>query len=370
MVVMKTYKYKLYQNKKNKNLDRQVEIAAEIWNFSVAMCRMYYLVYGKSLSPYKLKPYITKLKKRKKYAHWNELGSQAIQDVVERVDKSYKAFFDHLKKKRKGRKSPPHFCKRENYKSFTLKQAGYSFHDGNHITIGKVKYKYVASRPFEGEIKTVTVKRTKLGEFFITVVVKQDVNDIIPRAGKAVGYDFGLKHFLNCDDGSVIDSPEWYKASLKEIRAAHRAVSRCQKGSNNRKRAIKNLERVYERISNQRRNWFFKLANQLVDENAIICIEDLNLDGMKRLWGRKVSDVAFAEFVGILEWKASQAGTTVVKIDRWAPSSKACSTCGTLNTELSLKQRDWTCSCCGAHHDRDINAAINIRKMGLVTLSA
>ena len=121
------------------------------------------------------------------------------------------------------------------------------------------------------------------------------------------------------------------------------------------------------KVSNRRRDWFFKLANELVSQYTIICIEDLNLDGMKRLWGRKVSDLAFAEFVSILEWVARNAGTTVVKIDRWAPSSKACHVCGTINTELTLKQREWTCSC-GAHLDRDINAAINIRKMGLSQL--
>ena len=131
------------------------------------------------------------------------------------------------------------------------------------------------------------------GEFYLIIVTKQECNDIYPRAGKAVGMDFGLKHFLNLDDSSVIDSPQWYKASLKELQVAHRAVSRCQKGSQNRRRAIRHLERVYQRISNRRRDWFFKLANQLVGEYAIICIEDLNLDGMKRLWGRKVSDLAF-----------------------------------------------------------------------------
>lgn len=370
MTVLKTFKYKLYNNKKNKHLSATVDLASEIWNYSVAAYRKYYKLYGKTLSVNKLKVHITRIKKHRNYAHWNALGSQAIQDTVERVDKSYKAFFGHLKKKRKGRKSPPHFCKRERYKSFTLKQAGYSFEGKNKIKIGKWVYKYHDSRPFEGEVKTVTIKRSLLGEFFITVVCKQEVNSIIPRAGKAVGYDFGLKHFLNADDGSVIDSPLWYKTSLKEIKVAHRKVSRCQKGSNNRKRAVQNLERVYEHVSNQRRDWFYKLANQLVDENAIICIEDLNLDGMKHLWGRKVSDLAFAEFVAILEWKASLVGTTIVKIDRWAPSSKVCNVCGTLNTELSLKQREWTCDCCNTHHDRDINAAINIKKMGLAMLSA
>lgn len=180
--------------------------------------------------------------------------------------------------------------------------------------------------------------------------------------------DFGLKHFLNLDDGSVIDSPRWYMASMKELRAAHRAVSRCQKGSRNRCRAIQHLERVYQRISDKRRDWFFKLANKLVSEYAILCIEDLNLDGMKRLWGRKVSDFAFAEFAGILEWVASNAGSTVVKIDRWAPSSKACHVCGTINPNLTLEQRSWTCENCHTVLDRDANAAINIKRLGLAQL--
>lgn len=368
--VIKTYKFKLYKNKKNKHLDDDINIAASIWNYCIAMHRRYYRLYGKHLSANKLKKHITKVKKTL-HPEWQALGSQAIQDVVERIDRSYSAFFDHVKQKRRGRKSPPHFCKRERYKSFTLKQAGYAFHeDSNCVTIMGREYKYFKSRSVEGKIKTLTVKRNALGEFYLIVVTKQKCDDVLPRAGKAVGMDFGLKHFLNLDDGSVIDSPQWYKALLNELRAAHRAVSRCRKGSNNRKRAIRNLERVYQRISNRRRDWFFKLANQLVSEYAIICIEDLNLDGMKRLWGRKVSDLSFAEFVSILEWVASNAGSTVVKIDRWAPSSKACHVCGAVNTSLALKQRSWTCECCHTTLDRDTNAAINIKRLGLGQLKS
>ena len=365
--VIKTYKFKLYQSKKNKHLNDGIDIAASVWNYCIAMHRHYYKAFGKHLSANKLKKHLTKVK-RTLHPEWQALGSQAIQDVVERVDRSYKAFFDHVKKKRSGRKSPPSFKKRSRYSSFTLKQAGYTFHTDNKVTIMGREYKYCKSRPMEGTIKTLTVKRNVLGEIYLIVVTKQECNDILPRAGKAVGIDFGLKHFLNLDDGSVIDSPQWYKASLKELRAAHRAVSRCQKGSNNRRRAIQHLERVYEKVSNRRRDLFFKLANQLVGEYAIICIEDLNLDGMKRLWGRKVSDLAFSEFVAILEWVASNAGSTVVKIDRWAPSSKACHVCGTLNADLALKQRSWECDCCHTALDRDTNAAINIKRLGLVQL--
>ena len=370
MKMVKTYRYKLYNSKRNRHLDEAINTAASIWNYCIAVHRRYYKLYGKHLSANRLKKHIAKLKRRR-FPQWNKLGSQAVQDVVERVDRSYKAFFQHHKQKRRGRKSPPGFKKRRRSSSFTLKQAGYRFHDeSNIVTIMGKDYKYWKSRPLEGKIKTVTVKRTPLGEFFIFVVCEKEVNQVLPRAGKAVGYDFGLKHFLTADDGSAIDSPEWYKASLKELRQAHRALSRCQKGSNNRRKALLHLNRVYERISNKRRDWFFKLVNRLVGENAVICLEDLNLDGMKRLWGRKVSDYAFAEFVGILEYAASQAGTTVVKIDRWAPSSKVCHICGGRNDSLSLDTREWDCPQCGAHLDRDVNAAINIKNIGSAMLSA
>lgn len=365
--VIKTYKFQLYKNKKNKHLDDGINIAASIWNYCIAIHRRYYRMYGKHLPANRLMKHITKVKKTR-HPEWQGLGSQAIQDVVQRVERSYKAFFDHVKQKRRGRKSPPSFKKRVRYSSFTLKQAGYAFQDDNSVIIMGRKYKYCKSRPIEGTIKTVTVKRNSLREFYLIVVTKQECSDIYSRAGKAVGIDFGLKHFLNLDDGTVVDSPQWHKEALRELRAAHRRLSRCQKGSRNRRRAIRKLERAYQRISNRRRDWFFKLANQLVSDYAIICIEDLNLDGMKRLWGRKVSDLAFGEFVSILEWVASNTGSTVVKIDRWVPSSKACHICGTVNTGLTLKQRSWTCDCCHTLLDRDVNAAINIRQLGLAQL--
>ena len=370
MKVIKTYRYKLYHSKRNRHLDKAIDTAASIWNYCVAFHRRYYKLYGKHLSANKLKKHITKVK-RTLHPEWQDLGSQAIQDVAERVERSYKAFFQHHKQKRRGRKSPPGFKKRRRYSSFTLKQAGYHFHnDRNTVTIMGRDYKYCKSRPVEGIIKTVTVKRNARGEIYLYVVCEIEGNEVLPRAGKAAGYDFGLKHFLTADDGRRIDSPEWYKASLKELRQAHRTVSRCQKGSNNRKRALLHLNRVYQRIANSRRDWFFKLANQIVSEYAVICIEDLNLEGMKRLWGRKVSDYAYAEFVGILEYVAASSGSAVVKIDRWAPSSKVCHICGGRNDSLSLRDREGICPQCGAQLDRDINAAINIKNLGLAMLTA
>lgn len=155
---------------------------------------------------------------------------------------------------------------------------------------------------------------------------------------------------------------------LKELKTIQRHISRCKAGSNNRKKAIKELNRIYRKMCNQRTDWFFKTAYQLIGDYAIICIEDLNLAGIQKLWGRKINDIAFGEFVQILEWAASNCGTEIVKIDRFAPSSKCCSRCGYIYTKLTLKQREWDCPSCGTHHERDVNAAINICRMGLVQM--
>ena len=171
MQLRMTFKYKLYNSKQNRHLDHSVDIAAEIWNHCIALHRRYYRMYGKSLSANRLKVFLAKLKKRNKYAHWKQLGSQAIQDIPERINRSYEAFFDHVMSRKHGKKSPPKFCKRKNYSSFTLKQAGYKFHEDNRVTIMGRTYKYVKHRPLVGTIKTVTVKRTKFGEFYLCISV-------------------------------------------------------------------------------------------------------------------------------------------------------------------------------------------------------
>ena len=369
--LIKAYQFKLYQSRKLKHLETCIYLAAEIWNWCIALHRRYYKSTRKYPSANRVKMLITKLKRMERFAHWNMLNSQAIQDIVERIDRSYQAFFLHLKHKRKGKKSPPHYKKRSRYSSFTLKQCGYKIHDGeNKITIMGYTFRYHKSREVTGKICTVTVKRTGLGEYFVFIVMRQELPEIPARAGKAAGMDFGLKHFLTLDDGRIIESPQWYKAALSELRAAHRKLSRCQKGSNHWERARRNLGRAYEKVSNCRRDWFFKLAHQLTDEFAVICIEDLNLDGMKRLWGRKVSDLGFAEFVSILQYIASTKGVHVVKVSRWEATTKTCRFCGYRIPHLGLDEREWECPHCSAHLDRDVNAAINIKETGLAKLAA
>ncbi len=360
---MLTYRFKLYKSKNDKYLEAYNNIACEIWNHCIALERRYYRLFGKHQNKYALMKHLTKLKRLPKYAHWKKLNSQAIQNVVERIDRSYKAFFDHVKQKKGGRKSPPHFCKKKNYKSFTLKQTGYVI-DGNSAYIMGRRYKLFKSRNIEGAIKTVTVKKMPTGDWYLCVTTDHEAKRNYARTGNSVGMDFGFKDFLVLSDSVKIQSPEYLKQSLSELKRLSRNLSLKTEGSRNYEKVKRQLAKLHEHIASQRRDFFFKLANDLCRKYDIIGIEDLSLKGMQALWGRKESDLAYGEFVQILEYVAASADKKVVKIDRWAPSTKTCSECG-CRVELSLKDRTWICPHCGAVHDRDVNAAINIRNLAL-----
>ncbi|NLK00098.1 MAG: IS200/IS605 family element transposase accessory protein TnpB [Clostridia bacterium] len=362
---MKTYSFKLYHAKRNKKLHRAINISGNIYNHCIALHKRYYRMYGKHLNMYKLQRHITKLKKTDKFSFWNMLGSQAIQDITQRIDRGYRLFFRNLKQGI--RTAPPSFKKVRKYKSFTLKQAGFKLGDDNHIKIMGQGYRYHKSREIEGKIKIVTIKRDPLGDIYIYLVCETEEATVKPRSGKSVGLDFGLGTFLTTSDGNKIESPLFFKEGSKEIRKLNRSLSRKKKGSANRKRARFDLARGHKRIANRRRDFHFKLAKELSEAYSCICIEDLNLKGMQRLWGKKVSDLGFADFVRILEHQCHKTGTELIKIDRYYPSSKTCSSCGHVLEKLSLSTRTWTCPDCKAKHDRDRNAAINIHRVGAST---
>lgn len=188
------------------------------------------------------------------------------------------------------------------------------------------------------------------------------------ETSRIAGFDFGLKTFLTCSDGSRIESPEFLKQAMKTIKQASSQHSHKNKGSNNREKARKNLVRKYEDVINCRHDWFWKLAHQLTDKFDVLCFETLNLKGMQRLWGRKISDLAFKEFIQILEWVATKKGKMVVFIDQWYPSSKTCSSCGHVLETLDLSIREWRCPSCQSVNGRDENAAKNICAVGTSTI--
>lgn len=355
--MLKTYKYKLYKNKKTKHIDNLIDLACSIYNHCIALHKRYYRLYGKSLHKFALQKHLTKLKRLDKYKHYSKLDSQAIQQITERIDGAYKKFF----KKQGGL---PSFKKRTKYKSFTLKgSVGYRLKD-NVIFLKSYEYKFSKNQKIldDDKIKTVTFKRDNLGSFYICISLETK-DEIRIATGRSVGMDFGLKTFLTLSDNTDINSPLFYLKSLKDLKSKQRKLSSKKKGSNNRRKAKIELAKLHTRLSNRRRDYFFKLANDLAKKYDNVFIEDLNLKAMTRLWGRKINDLSFNEFIGILSTK-----TNVVKIDKFYPSSKTCSCCGYIKQDLSLKDRLFECPNCKAKLDRDYNASVNIYRVGASTL--
>lgn len=371
MKIVKTYKFKLYRSKKNKVLHQQIDIAGLIYNHCIALHRKYYALTGKSLNKFAVMKHITNLKKLDRYQHWNLVGSQAIQDIVDRIDRAYTLFFGNLK--RKVRTAPPGFKKVKKYSSFTLKQAGWKLLNGNKIRIQRQVYKFSKSRDIPADVQTVTVKRDSLGNLYLYFVTQRvPEEDVQPdnqtMTGNSAGFDFGLKTFLVTSDGEEIESPLFYRQALAGLKVAQRKLSSKVKFSNNWKKAKANVTRLYQTVVNQRRDWFFKLAHELTDRFDWLFFEDLAMKGMQRLWGRKVSDLARSEFMSILKHVASGKGKTIGLIDRFFPSSKTCFDCGYIHKELALSDRRWVCPDCGIIHERDVNAALNIQREGTSSL--
>lgn len=365
MEVIKTYKFKLHKRKKNKNLHDLTNLSGIIWNHCIALHKRYYSIYGKSLNKFQLEKHINKISKLDKFSHFRLVANATRSDIINRIDKSYKQFFRDLKKRK--RTSPPKFQKVKKYKSFSFKREGdgWKLLEGNKIRIRGRIYSYFKSREIPQNTKLLTVKRDKLGDFYIYIVVSEEIH-IPSRQGKSfAGFDFGLKTFLTSDIGLEIHSPLFFKQDMENIKKLNQKLSSKVKGSNNWHKAKNNLCRAHRKISNRRRDWFYKTAHSLTDKHDAMFFEDLNIAGMKKLWGRKVSDLCFSEFMAVLEWVAMQKGVYIGKIDRWFPSTQACSECGTIpDVKIGLDIREWTCQSCGAHHDRDINAAKNIKREG------
>lgn len=279
MNIFRTYKFKLYRSKKNKRLHQQIDIAGLVYNHCIALHRRYYRLTGKRLHRYDLMRHITRLKKLPRYAHWNLVGSQAIQDVVQRIDKAYNLFFGNLK--RKVKTSPPGFKKVKKYSSFTLKQAGWKLLDGNRVRIQGREYKYSKSRDIPANVKTVTVKRDNLANLWLCFVVEENISQSNQtRTGNSAGFDFGLVTFLTASDGQKIASPLYYRQAMAELKQAQQNLARKVKGSGGWRKAKRVVARIYQRLVNRRRDWFFKLAHELTDRYDCLYFEDLAMKGM------------------------------------------------------------------------------------------
>ena len=355
-----TYKFKLYSRcDRNKYLHRDIDAFAGVYNHFIALHKRYYQRYKKYPSKFTLIKHLAKLKRTTRFAHWCLLPSQALQNVVERIDFGYQKFFA------RDNKRPPTFRSRFKYLSYTLKQAGYKFLEDNKVRIGKRVFRYHKSRCFNVEsVKTVTVIRDRVGDLWLCVVAKAEgIKQSIVKNGKTAGFDFGLKTYLTASDTTRTQSPLFFSRNSRHVKKANRNLSHKKKGSNNRHRARQNLARVHRRVANQRRDYHWQLAHHLCKEYDLMCFEKLNIKAMQKLWGRKINDLGFADFLTILKYVAQKTGKTVVQLKQWLPTSKTCSACGAVKENLSLRERAFRCDC-GLEIDRDLNAAINIHRWG------
>ena len=363
-----THKFKLYSRcDRNKYLHRDIDAFAGVYNHFIALHKRYYRRFGKYPNKFALMKHLTKLKRTKRFAHWYLLPNQALQNVIERIDFGYDKFF------KRENKRPPKFRSQFRYKSYTLKTAGYKFLERNKIQIsfgisGKTKrvYRYHKSMDFDVEsVKTVTIKRDRVGDLWLCVVARADrfKQDFV-KTDKTAGFDFGLKTYLTASDSTRIQSPLFFSRNIRKVKKANRNLSRKDKGSNNRQSARVNLARVHRRVANQRRDYHWRLAYQLCGEYDFLCFETLNIRAMQKLWGRKISDLGFSDFLTIVEYVAKKTGTGFKKLDMWEKTSKTCSGCDTVKDDLELRERTFRCGECGLEIDRDLNAAINIHRWG------
>jgi putative transposase len=359
--VRQTFQYKLLAAKRQKHLHRMVDLAGEIWNRSIALHRVYFRVYRRHLGKNRPQAHLSKLKHRR-FPRWNELNSQAIQQVADRIYLGYQKFFASAKSGRPARR--PTFKKPSRFRSFTLKQTGWKLGEGGRISLQGRLFRFYKSQPIVGTIKTVTLKRHPLGDIWISFSCDR-VPQPEPKAatGKSAGFDFGPRSFPTASDVTQVENPQFLKSALGDLRKAHRAFSKRRKGGEGRRRAARALARRYRRVRDLRCDWHWKESNRLVADHDELVFETLDMNEMRARWGRKVLGYAFGSFLRRVSWLAAKHGRVFRRIDRFEPSTKRCSHCRHLQP-LTLDVRRWKCTACGSAHGRDRNAAVNILEAG------
>ena len=369
---MRNTKHKLFHDKLLKYLHDALNICGVVRNHFISLCMRYKRRYGKGLSYSKMSAHLTKLKRLEKYQHWNIPYAWSLQNVLKRLAQS----FGEMKTLGRGH---PKFKSCKKHKGMTFsgehikiekvldKQKNERNHPTYRIRLNRRWYRFALHRKIQGEITRVQVTRDALGDVYITLTEDYSEVKYEPKTGKAEGFDFGIKDFLTGSDGHRYTSPMFYEQKADTLAAAQKVYSRKVNGSNNQERERKNVARVDKKTANQRTDHHWKLAIDLCRKFDILFFEDLNLRGMKALWGKQVSDLAFGEFVRKLKHQSNKRNRFVFKIGRWTPSTKCCSVCGHKNKNLTLADRHWTCSSCHTHLDRDQNAALNILKEGVAS---
>jgi putative transposase len=356
--MLKSFKFQLLPTKEQKEkLSQHFGCRRFVWNYFLNRRKEEYLDNKKTLNYYDCANELTKVKKQEEYNWLKEVNSQTLQHTLRDLDTAYNKFF------RKETKFPI-FKSKHKKQSFRVPQHISVENDKIYFPKFKEGIKLNMHREF-GEIRFITISKTSTNKYFVSLTCEVEQKKLKKNKNK-IGVDLGIKNFAVCSNGEVFDNPKHYHQLEKKLKYNQRQLSKKTKGGSTRNKQRLNVAKIYERITNSRTDFLHKLSRKLIDENQVICVEDLNVKGMmsNHKLAKSVGNCGWGEFVRQLTYKAEWYGRTLIKIDRFFPSSKTCYDCGYINQELSLKDREWKCVC-GKDIDRDYNASLNILKQGL-----
>jgi len=364
--VLKAVKVRLYPTPEQElALAKSFGCARWYWNFALNACIGHYQETGKSL---KLATYKGMLPQLKKEYPWlkEDCYSSVLQCVAINLNKAYQNFFE-------GRAKFPKFKSKHHKQSIQYPQSVTVVNQTLKVPkIGEIPA--IFHREITGTIKTVTISKTPTNKYFASILCEVEATELKELGDKIIGIDLGLKNFAIVHDGESVTkyaNPKHLKRHQKNLARKQKKLSRKTQGSKSRAESKKNVAKVHERIANSRQDFLHKLSRKLVNESQVIVVENLNVKGMvkNRKLSKAISDVGWGMFVNFLEYKLKEKSGQLLEIGRFFPSSKTCSYCGYLVDELPLDIREWDCPNCNTHHDRDINAALNIRNEGIRILN-
>ena len=356
-------KIRIYPNEGQKKiLAHQFGCARWVWNHMLGHCQKLYLESGKSMNYHAMAASLPALKQEHEWL--KEADSQALQASLQNLSRAYENFFAK-------RGMFPRFKSKHGPQSFAYPQR-VKVEDAK-IYLPKVGWvRCIVHRELICKIKIVTISRNACGQYHAAILQDDGVEmPPVSTDGKAIGIDVGLDALAITSDGSKFFNPRHLNKAEKNFKRKQRMLSRKKKGSKRRDKARQLVARAHERVACARKDYLHKVSRRIVNENQVIAVEDLNVKGMMKNpnMARAISDVSWGMFVGFLEYKAAREGKAFVKCGRWFPSSQICSHCRFSSGKKPLEIRSWSCTLCGTHHDRDINAAMNIRDEGLRILA-